>query len=60
MGKNMTDMQLRQNIIDELDFDPSVDSAHIGVATEKRCRDPERPCCQLSGEARGEKTQCDG
>ena len=28
----MSDMALRQDIIDELDFDPSVDSANIGVA----------------------------
>jgi osmotically-inducible protein OsmY len=28
----MSDMNLRQNIIDELDFEPSVNSAHIGVA----------------------------
>ena len=27
----MSDMFLRQNILDELDFEPSVDSAHIGV-----------------------------
>ena len=31
----MGDMSLRQHIIDELDFDPSVSSAHIGVAVEK-------------------------
>ena len=28
----MSDMNLRQNIMDELDFEPSVDSVHIGVA----------------------------
>lgn len=28
----MSDMTLRQDIIDELDFDPSIDSANIGVA----------------------------
>jgi osmotically-inducible protein OsmY len=27
----MNDKELRQDVIDELDFDPSVDSAHIGV-----------------------------
>ena len=32
---NMTDAQLRQNIIDELEFDPSFDGAHIGVAVDK-------------------------
>lgn len=30
----MSDKLLRQEIIDELDFDPSVESAHIGVAVE--------------------------
>jgi osmotically-inducible protein OsmY len=30
----MNDKTLRQKIIDQLDFDPSVDSAHIGVAVE--------------------------
>lgn len=28
----MSDMLLRQNILDELDFEPSVDAAHIGVS----------------------------
>lgn len=31
----MTDLQLRQDVIDELDFDPRVESAHIGVAVDK-------------------------
>ncbi len=31
----MGDKSLRQEIIDELDFDPSVTSAHIGVAVEE-------------------------
>ena len=30
----MNDSTLRQDIIDELDFEPSIDSAHIGVAVE--------------------------
>ena len=30
----MTDTNLRQNIIDELDFEPRVSSAHIGVAVQ--------------------------
>jgi osmotically-inducible protein OsmY len=30
----MTDRQLRQNVIDELDFEPSIDSAEIGVTAE--------------------------
>ena len=30
----MTDKDLRQDIIDELDFEPSIDSADIGVAVE--------------------------
>lgn len=31
----MSDTSLRQDIIDELDFEPSVDAAHIGVAVDK-------------------------
>ena len=31
----MTDSQLRQNVIDELEFDPSLDAAHIGVAVDQ-------------------------
>jgi len=31
----MNDITLRQNIVDELDFDPTVNAAHIGVAVEK-------------------------
>lgn len=30
----MTDLALRQNILDELEFEPSIDAAHIGVAVE--------------------------
>lgn len=30
----MNDRELRQNVIDELDFEPSIDSADIGVAAE--------------------------
>lgn len=30
----MSDRQLRQDIIDELEFEPSVDAAHIGVAVD--------------------------
>ncbi|MDD9731292.1 BON domain-containing protein [Mameliella sp. AT18] len=30
----MTDSELRQDIIDELDFEPSIDSAEIGVAVD--------------------------
>ena len=31
----MTDSSLRQDILDELDFEPGVDAAHIGVAVQK-------------------------
>ncbi|MGY3332495.1 osmotically-inducible protein OsmY [Mesorhizobium sp. USDA 4775] len=31
----MTDLTLRQNILDELEFEPSIDAAHIGVAVEE-------------------------
>lgn len=30
----MTNVQLRQNVLDELTFEPSVDAAHIGVAAD--------------------------
>ena len=31
----MNDIELRQNIIDELEFEPAVDAANIGVAVDK-------------------------
>jgi osmotically-inducible protein OsmY len=31
----MGELQLRQDILDELEFEPSLDAAHIGVAVEK-------------------------
>jgi osmotically-inducible protein OsmY len=31
----MNDKELRQDVIDELEFDPSIDAANIGVAAEK-------------------------
>jgi osmotically-inducible protein OsmY len=31
----MSDKWLRQSIIDELDFDPAVNGAHIGVAVDE-------------------------
>ena len=30
----MEDKTLRQTIIDELDYEPSIDAAHIGVAVD--------------------------
>lgn len=30
----MGDKLIRQNVIDELDFEPSVEAAHIGVAVD--------------------------
>jgi osmotically-inducible protein OsmY len=33
-NETMTDSSLRQDIIDELDFEPSIDAADIGVAVE--------------------------
>jgi hyperosmotically inducible protein len=30
----MTDSQLRQDIVDEFDFDPAFDGEHIGVAVD--------------------------
>jgi osmotically-inducible protein OsmY len=35
MEASMTDSQLRQDIIDEFEFDPSFDGEHIGVAVDK-------------------------
>src|SRR6476659_4950660 len=32
MESIMSDVALRQNILDELEFDPSIDASHIGVA----------------------------
>ena len=31
----MTDTQLRQDVIDELEFDPSFNGEHIGVVVER-------------------------
>jgi osmotically-inducible protein OsmY len=31
----MSDLQLRQDVIDELEFEPSVNAAHIGVVANK-------------------------
>jgi osmotically-inducible protein OsmY len=31
----MSDLQLRQDVLDELEFEPSVNAAHIGVAANK-------------------------
>jgi osmotically-inducible protein OsmY len=33
-GFPMTDVTLRQNVLDELEFEPSIDAAHIGVTAE--------------------------
>lgn len=30
----MSDLQLRQDILDELEFEPSIDAAHLGAASE--------------------------
>lgn len=31
----MSDLQLRQDVVDELEYEPSIDAAHVGVAVEK-------------------------
>ena len=31
----MNSLQLRRDILDELEYEPSVDAAHIGVAVDK-------------------------
>jgi osmotically-inducible protein OsmY len=31
----MSELQLRQDVVDELEFEPSVDAAHVGVAVDK-------------------------
>lgn len=33
-GETMSDLTLRQTVLDELEFEPSVDAAHIGVAVK--------------------------
>ena len=43
----MSELQLRQDVLDELEFEPSVDAAHIGVAVEKDVVKSQRPCGQL-------------
>jgi osmotically-inducible protein OsmY len=35
MEENMNDSQLRQDIIDELEFDPSISGEHIGVGVDR-------------------------
>ena len=39
----MSDAQLRQNIIDELDFEPSIDAAHIASAAAALVEEGEQP-----------------
>lgn len=34
-GLIMSDRSLRQNIVDELEFEPSIDAANIGVAVDR-------------------------
>ena len=31
----MSDLQLRQDVVDELEYEPSVDAAHIGISVDK-------------------------
>ena len=31
----MTELSVRQNVLDELEFEPAIDAAHIGVAVDK-------------------------
>src|SRR6516162_8925706 len=31
----MSALQLRENVVDELEYEPSIDAAHIGVAADK-------------------------
>ena len=31
----MGDLQLRQDVVDELEYEPSIDAAHIGVGVDK-------------------------
>lgn len=33
--RNVSEVQLRQDVVDELEFEPSVNAAHVGVAAEK-------------------------
>ena len=57
----MADKYLRQLVIDELDFEPSVDAANIGVAVERR-RHAHGPCwnsCREDGR-RARSAACQG
>ncbi len=46
----MSDKLIRQNVIDELDFEPSIDAAHIGVAVDNGI-------VTLTGQVRGSYAQ---
>jgi hypothetical protein len=39
----MDDKTLRQNILDELEFEPSIDAAHIGLAVDNKECGTRRP-----------------
>jgi len=49
----MSDLTLRSNVLDELDYDPSVDAANIGVAASKGV-------VTLSGAASSDPVSCLG
>ncbi len=49
----MTDKDLRRDVLDALDFDPSLDAAAIGVVRFGGCRHLDRPCRQLRRAGRG-------
>ena len=46
----MNDTNLRQNIIDELQFEPSLNAANIGVAVANGVVTLTGPCWKLYGE----------
>jgi len=32
----VSDLELRQDVLDELEFEPRIDAAHIGVTSDRR------------------------
>lgn len=49
----MKDTKLKQDVIDELNFEPSVDAADIGGRGRGRHSDARRPCANLRAERCG-------
>ena len=55
----MSDMSLRQDVIDELEFEPSLDAANIGVAVKNGVvTDGLRQQLPGEGQSRGGRSGC--